>query len=108
MLIMPGLKNTNNNTTRTWKKVKNDVLTRKIRLICNDPDATDLSSDDELKPASHKRSISEIHIPLISSAGRMIRRKPKSKFKSKSKSKRTSKMPNKKNRAVCNSVSKEL
>ena len=49
MVIMRGLKKTNNNTTRAWKKVNNDVLTRKIRLICNDPDATDLSSDDELK-----------------------------------------------------------
>nr|WBK62424.1 ethylene-responsive transcription factor CRF2-like protein [Larix kaempferi] len=90
---MPGPKNKKNSTIRASKKEKNGLLIRKIRLICSDPDATDLSSDDESKSVSHKRLVHEIHIPLNSSVGTRIRCKSKSKSKSRSKCK----VPNKKN-----------
>lgn len=65
---MPRRKNRKNHTIRASKKERNGLRTRTIRLICNDPDATDLSSDDELSAASHKRLVLEIHLPLNCSA----------------------------------------
>lgn len=55
---MPRPKNMKNNSIRASKRVKTGFVTRKIRLICNDPDATDLSSDDELSAGSHKILVS--------------------------------------------------
>jgi len=88
-------------TNKAWKE-NNGPVVRKIRLICNDPDATDLSSDDDLEPAYNKRLVHEIHIPLNSSAVRKNQCKPKSK----SKFRRKSKVPNKKYSVLCNSDSK--
>lgn len=46
-------------------------MTRKIRVICDDPDATDLSSSEnegeESKSSKSKRIVREIHLPLFSS-----------------------------------------
>lgn len=95
---MPDCKKTKNNTVRASKE-KNGLLTRKIRLICNDPDATDLSSDDGLNPASHKRLVHEIDMPLNCSARTRIQCKPNSKSKSKPK------VPNKKSKVLCESAS---
>lgn len=38
---------------------------RKVRIVCNDPDATDVSSDEERSPEedTHKRLVYEIEIP---------------------------------------------
>eukprot|EP01018_Ginkgo_biloba_P017443 Gb_06312 [translate_table: standard] len=56
-----------NNTRRASRTAKNGLFPRKIRLICNDPDATDFSSDDEVNFSS-KRLVHEIYIPFDSSS----------------------------------------
>lgn len=99
---MPGPNNSNSKTMKGWKKENNSLLVRKIRLICNDPDATDLSSDDDLEPADHKRLVREIHLPLNSS----VARKNQCKSKSKCKFRRKTMVPNKDYRDLCNSESK--
>lgn len=99
---MPTPNNSNSNNIKAWKKENNGLTVRKIRLICNDPDATDLSSDDDLEPACHKRLVQEIHLPLNFSAARKNPYKPQSKSKIRTKSK----VPNKEYRVLCNSGSK--
>jgi len=59
---MLGPKNKKNNTIRASKKEKNGPLIRKIRLICSDPNATNLSSGNELKHVSQRRLVREIHM----------------------------------------------
>ncbi|KAE9589433.1 putative transcription factor AP2-EREBP family [Lupinus albus] len=48
--------------TQTFQEPK---IMRKLRIIFNDPDATD-SSDDEFEPRKTKRCIREVPLPLVS------------------------------------------
>ena len=54
---------------RTHHPLKESKMTRKVRIIYTDPDATDSSDDESDMPVNQKkikRNIHEIHLPLVS------------------------------------------